>query len=148
MLAGLALELGLKLFFMSYFKDGPPRTHLLSQLFNELPAQIRDDIAETYATGEAQNSDIKVYAFMNSPTPPAKPEGVHRKNYHDAAAVFDSASDSFVRSRYFFEMIDGSGWSVVDHPIDYMLGMSRVLELVYQTYAKYGGWGDQVPKSS
>lgn len=139
MMAGFALELGLKIFYMTFCGNGPPNTHSLLSLYNDLPAQIRGDIAATYEH-ELQDTPIQLYAFMTAPRPPEPPEGGDGKRYDSAISLFESASDCFIKSRYFFENVGAADWSIVDHPIDYLLRMSDGMEVVYEHYAREGSW--------
>jgi len=141
MLATFAIELGLKAFYLSFSEGKPPSTHWLAALYRGLPARIRGDIAATYAS-DLPDLPVVMFALKASPVRPTIPDRASGGGYGDADAFFESTSKAFIAARYFFEQVDGADWSVIDHPIDYMLRMSDVLRIVYEEYAKRGGFGD------
>lgn len=143
--AGFALELGLKLFSMTY-ADTVPRGHELKKLYDNLPEQIRSDIALTYATGiENVLVPIKSFAFQISSTPPSTPTGPvgSGSGWATAEKLFETADRTFEQARYFYEEIKSDQWISIDHPVRYLIAMIDTLDVVYEAYRKAGGWGDQ-----
>ncbi|MGQ0534160.1 MAG: hypothetical protein ACT4OF_15940 [Caulobacteraceae bacterium] len=144
MLAGFALELGLKLFYMTYRNDGPPRnTHDLLTLFEALPPKIQADVAALYERTPKKDR-IRVYALITSPTQPNKPTVDPSKGYADAPSAFESASKLFVQSRYFYETVTGDDWSIIDHPFDSLIALGRALITAYSSYERQGGFGADI----
>lgn len=143
MLAGFALELGLKLFYMTYRDDGPTNTHDLLALFEGLPPKIQADVATLYARMPKKDT-IRVYALITSPTQPNKPTATSTKGYSDARSAFESASKLFVQSRYFYETVTGDDWSMIDHPYDGLITLCRALITVYASYERQGGFGGDI----
>ena len=139
MSAGFALELGLKLFYMTFAPKGPPPTHSLSDLYAGCPRQVCGDIDETYRSNLPTTS-IRMYGLRTSPTRPAAPTATAGSSCENAFSFFDSTDLIFVQARYFFEKVDDVDWSIIDHPIDHMLQMSNVLRVVYDAYGEHGGW--------
>ncbi|MGZ8286552.1 MAG: hypothetical protein ACXW27_10385 [Allosphingosinicella sp.] len=141
MLLGFALELGLKLFYATYHEKAA-HGHDLTVLYEGLPDQIRGDISESYATSiEASTpGTIKLYAFRVSKDQPPVPEGPSGGRYDSAAELFKAVSLLFVRARYFFEQVNSEDWAVMAHPIDHVLLMSGVLDVVYDEYLQRGSW--------
>ena len=140
MLAGFALELGLKMFGMTYAHERP-RGHDLKQLFEQLPQQVRDDIAATYEGSTFPQPSITVFALQkseNAPTLPSQPSGGGYSTVHE---VIEQSAKMFTRARYFFEEIGAERWTSIEYPIEYMLALSHVLDVVYDEYQKQGGWG-------
>src|SRR5262249_27387120 len=72
MSAAFAIELGLKLFYMTFCKNGPPATHSLAKLYAGLPSKTSTNIAVAYRTN-LPNSNIKVFGFQLGPSPPQTP---------------------------------------------------------------------------
>jgi hypothetical protein len=139
LLGGFALELGLKMFYMTYYKEAT-RGHNLNKLYSNLPDQIRGDIAVSYSATLKGTPPINYYAFQVASDPPSVPEGVRRENYGSAKTLFSSVSSVFTRARYFFEGLRSEEWLVVSHPIYYMMVMSHVIDVVYDEYDRRGGW--------
>jgi hypothetical protein len=140
--AGFALELGLKLFFMTYHMHAV-RGHDLRELFRKLPAQMQGDIRESYAASVVASSlpaNIKVLALRTSKQQPEKPKGFKGNDVSNADGLFEDTWDAFEQGRYFFEKVDSDGWVKTGYPIEHMLLMSGVLDLVYDTYLERGGW--------
>jgi hypothetical protein len=139
--AGFALELGLKLFFMTFYKQAA-HGHDLMKLFQKLPEQIRGDIVESYAASFAASGQppVKLYGYKISKEPPKRPAGISGKDFSSAIGLLDEASDAFVVARYFFERVGAGDWAVISHPLHYMLLVSGVLDVVYDEYQKRGGW--------
>ncbi len=133
MLAGFALELGLKLFFMTFNESPPPNTHDLKALFATLPPQWRAEIDSAYQSDPRSKADYSVSGFQVSGAPPITPqEDVTTGSFGNAESFFDSVALIFVRSRYFFEQISETDWAFVSHPIGQMLAMADVLDAFYQ----------------
>lgn len=130
MSAAFALELGLKLFYMTFFANGPPATHSLAKLYAGLPSKIRTNIAVDYRTN-LPNSNIKIFGFQLSPAAPQTPVAQLGQIYATANELFAGGDQAFVAARYFFEQIGNVNWSTIEHPIDQMLHMSAVLRSVY-----------------
>lgn len=146
MLMGFALELGLKLFFMMYV-EGVPRGHELHKLYEGLPDQIKDDIAETYSGISSPAPTLTRYAFRLSPDAPQPPTENGPRPYGSAQGLFKSASDLFVQARYFYENLSYEAWAIIDQPIQQMARMSEVLDVVFDEYIRRGSWaGDWVSK--
>lgn len=143
MLMGFALELGLKLFYMTYYKDGPANTHDLLALFEGLPPKIQADVAELYARMPKQDT-IRVHAFITSSVQPSKPTASSTKGYADARSAFESASKLFVQSRYFYETVTDDDWSMIDHPFDSLIALGRALLTAYSSYERQGGFGADI----
>lgn len=141
-LAGLALELGFKAFYMTYF-DKPVRGHSLKNLYDKLPQQIQNDIRETYKylCGTIHRSEIKFYALKTSRDEPELPPQATCPAMDDAINVIALASEIFTQSRYYFEQINGHDWAVVVCPVTQMIALSEVLDCVYDAYIKRNGWG-------
>lgn len=141
MLSGFALELGLKLFYMT-FHEKAARGHDLTGLYEGLPDQIRGDISESYSASlEASTlGTIKLYAFRTSPEQPSVPEEWPPHRYDSATELFKAVSLLFVRARYFFEKVGPDDWAIMDHPVEHVLLMSDVLEVVYDEYLRRGSW--------
>ena len=140
MLGGFTLELGLKIFHMTY---GPsrPHGHDLTRLFDELPEQIRGDISATFA-GISSKALIKVYGFTISPNDPDTTPDHEGAKYDTAANVLVSSRRAFVRARYFFEEPTRTEWTTIDDSSLYMLELSRAIVTVYDEYVSHGGWGE------
>lgn len=133
MLAGFALELGLKLFFMTFKESPPPGTHNLKVLFDDLPPGWRTEIDSAYQSDPRSRANYSVSAFQISGTTPNTPqEDVEAGSFGNANAFFESVSLIFVRSRYFFEEVSASDWVFVSHPIEQMLAMIDVLDAFYR----------------
>lgn len=144
MLAGFALELGLKLFYMTYRDEGPPRnTHDLLMLFEGLPSKIQADIAALYER-MPKNDRMRVHAFITAPSQPSQPPASPTRGYADARSAFESASKLFVQSRYFYETVTGEDWSVIDHPFDSLIALGRALLTAYSSYERQGGFGADI----
>ncbi len=141
MLAGFALELCLKLFYMTYNEEGPPRGHHLSALYAGLPDTIKKDIATAYLATNNGKALIRVFGLRHSPETPAVPATTLGHRYDSADAFFTSADDCFVRSRYLFEEVNGEDWTLVDHPLSCFASMIDVVVGVYQGYRASGGFG-------
>lgn len=141
--AGFALELGLKLFAMT-FAQTVPRGHHLKTLYDALPAQIRGDIASTYENAlQAANVNVISFAFQFSAQPPPKPSGslTGTAGWATAATFFESANETFVQARYFYEEVGEGAWAAIDHPAAYLVAMIDTLDDVYQAYLDHGGYG-------
>lgn len=139
MLGGFALELGLKLFYMTFHRKAV-HGHELANLFGELPDQIRGDISETYAGSIRNMSEIKYYGFITSAHVPSPPAETQSASYGSAEEFFKAASKIFVQSRYLFEEVGPNDWTIIPHPISYMTIMSNVLDVVYDEYLARGTW--------
>lgn len=143
--AGFALELGLKLFAMT-FAQNVPRGHHLKTLFDALPPQIRGDIASTYEGGiVGSNIAVTSFAFQVSTAPPPTPFGglTNSVGWGTAENFFESFNNGFVQARYFYEIVGESAWVAIDYPVAYSLAMMDTLDIVYQTYLDHGGYGAQ-----
>jgi len=138
MQAAFALELGLKVFHMTW-ADKEARGHDLKKLFNGLPQQMQGDIRATYEGSWQTLPNVFMLAFRTSPDPPPPPPSPPAASYAKADELFDACSLLFVQARYFYEQV-GPDWAIVHHPIQYMLRMIDVLALVYDEYLKRGGW--------
>ena len=141
LLASLALEMGLKSFYMYYFDSGPPKSHNLSELFSDLHDLIRQDIDTNYRANLSTDSTIALIALRHSPNQPAPPNDVPQQRFSTASELFDSVSNMFVRDRYFFENVVEADWAVIAHPIDQMDVMIEVLDNVFHHYKAKGGFG-------
>lgn len=142
--AGFALELGLKLFYMT-FHERAGWGHDLRKLFFDLPPQIQGDISESYVASLAASSlpaTFRLAAFRTSQEPPPKPEGSLSYDITTAQGLFDTAWDAFERGRYFFDKVGPDDWAVTGYPIDHMLLMVGVLDVVYDEYIRRGGFGE------
>lgn len=140
--AGFALELGLKLFYMSYHHRAV-RGHDLHKLFAGLPDQIQGDISLSYSTSLEASilpPTIKFMAFRNSTTPPAKPDRAPKFDPTTAQGLFDFARGAFEGGRYFYDKVNADDWTNAGYPIDHMLLMSEILDVVYDEYIRRGGW--------
>ena len=143
MLAGFALELGLKLFFMSFKETPPPGTHNLKTLFDDFPLNWRTAIDSAYRSDSRSRANYLVTGFQMSGTPPAtSQEDVEAGSFGSADAFFDSVSLIFVRSRYFFEEVFAAEWVFVTHPIEQMLAMIDVLDAFYHHVLREAAWGN------
>jgi hypothetical protein len=139
MLAGFALELGLKIFPMTYGSKRP-RGHNLRKLFDELPEQIRNDISASYAASTFPKPLVLIYALISTKEQPQVPEGVRRARYDTAENVIEHSADAFTKARYFFEDVRAADWVTISHGVHYMLVLSHILDVVYDEYLKRGGW--------
>jgi hypothetical protein len=141
MLSGFALELGLKMFYMTYHEKAA-HGHDLIALFEGLPDQIRGDISKSYAASLAASTlgTIKLYAFRVSREQPDVPEKAPASRYDSAAELFKAVSLLFVRARYFFEQVHSDDWAIMEHPVEYVCLMSGVLDVVYDEYIRAGSW--------
>ena len=140
--AGFALELGLKLFYMTFYK----RTgwgHDLRQLFRKLPGPMQGDITESYVASLAASSlppAFRLVAFRMSKEQPSMPDRFQSSDLGTAQGLFDATWDAFERGRYFFDKVASDNWAVTGYPIDHMLLMSGVLDVVYDEYVRRGSW--------
>lgn len=142
MLAGFSLELGLKIFWMTYY-DKPKVGHDLNLLFFDLPDQIRGDISESFLASKFDKPDIELIALKTSPDQrlaPSTPETIESEKYETAEDIICSSSTAFIKARYFFERVGGEDWSIISNPVHYMLALSIVLDVVYDEYVRRGGW--------
>lgn len=141
--AGFALELGLKLFIKTYRESGIEREHELGRLFKKLPEQIKGDIRESYAASLSASSmpaSYPVIGFRTSEQQPSLPSEAPTLDTSNAEDLLSLASKAFVSGRYFFEDVGSEQWSVTGYPINHMLLMSGVLDVVYDAYIQRGGW--------
>lgn len=143
--AGFALELGLKLFAMT-FAQTVPRGHDLKGLYDALPDQIRGDIVSTYETA-IQGADVTVtsFAFQVSEGSPCPPSGnlSGTPGWWTAPTFFESANRTFEQARYFYECVEVGAWAAIDYPAAYLVAMIETLDVVYQAYLDQGGFGPQ-----
>jgi hypothetical protein len=140
MAAAFALELGLKVFYMTFEEEGPPRTHELKLLFLGLPAPIVVDITCGYAAVVPRLQSAKVLALTVSPEMPSLPNGACGGGWGAAPDFFETASRAFVEARYFYEKVTDAGWATVTDLSPVMVEMSQVLDRVYDGYLSKGGW--------
>lgn len=141
LLAGFALELGLKIFSMTY-RNERPRGHDLQTLFDALPSQIRGDIDATFEASEFRKPNIELIALISSPGVPATPTRTIDTRYDTAENVVRSSAHAFTKARYFFENVQSRDWAIVANPVHYMLILSNVIDVVYDEYLRRGGWAD------
>lgn len=142
MISGFALELGLKIFYMTY-SHSVPRHHDLLRLYENMPQQIKDDVALSYAvTYDANQFDkeVKFYAHTFSEKCPEKPQFNLDKSFSTASDLFCNISPIFTQSRYYFETVSNLDWSIIPNPIQHMDLMSGVLDIVHEEYLKRGSW--------
>lgn len=139
MLAGFALELGLKQFFMAY-RSTVPREHDLYKLFGLLPPKMRDDISRTYAASTFERPELMAIALRLSAHRPNPPQNVPASNYDTAEEVVRCAANAFTKSRYFFERINNEVWTTIDFAVPYMLALSETFDVVFDGYKKAGRW--------
>lgn len=139
--AGLALELGFKLFYATYYRRAG-RGHNLQKLFGDLPQRIQADIEASYAESLAKSSlpPIRLLAFRFAQRQPVPPQSLIMLNAGEARGLIALASDAFVRARYFFESVNSNDWAVVAYPVYHMLFLSGVLDTVYDEYIRRGRW--------
>jgi hypothetical protein len=143
--AGFALELGLKLFAMT-FADVVPQGHHLKTLYEGLPSQIQGDIASTYENAlHGSNATVTSLALQVSAAQPSKPSGslTGAIGWATAPNFFESANHTFVQARYFYEDVGAGAWAAIDHPATYLDAMIGTLDVVYQAYLDHGGYGPQ-----
>lgn len=141
MLAGFALELGLKVFPMTY-DNKRPDGHDLKTLFDKFPEQIRGDISASFEASSFPKPAITVYAMTASKAQPQAPSDVPASRFDTAENVLIHSADAFIRARYFFEGVKAEKWAAIYHAVHYMVALSHVLDVVYDEYLNNGGWGD------
>ena len=141
MLAGFALELGLKMFGMTYGNERP-RGHDLKKLFDAFPEQVRNDISDSFAASTFPKPPITIYGITTAKEQPMAPSEAPASRYDTADNVILYSADAFTKARYFFEDVQPAKWATIDHATHYMLALSHVLDVVYDEYLKAGGWGD------
>lgn len=147
MVAGFCLELGLKLFFLTYYKEGA-RGHELLGLFDKLPAPIQADIEDCYAQISRDHGvipSIPVFALQTSPNQPAVPSAPPQFSYETARDLLTLVNDLFVRSRYFAEEVGSIDWAMFPLPLSPSLRLSQAMDAVYDFYEKRGGWLPEEP---
>ena len=133
MCAGLAIELALKCFFMTFREQPPPGIHRVHALFEELPPAWRAEMERAYKGDPRRNADVRIAAFQNAPTPPTAP--AHAPSPHEFASIEQALltlNTIFHDSRYFYEFVGAGEWSIVDHPIEQMLAIIDVLTSMYE----------------
>lgn len=140
MLAGFALELGLKVYCMTYGNERP-RGHDLKELFDSFPEQVRNDISASFEASIFPKPPITVYGFTTAKDQPSAPSEVPESRYDTAENVLLHSATAFTKARYFFEDIKLEHWATIDHAVHYMLALSNVLDVVYDGYVEAGGWG-------
>ena len=104
---------------------------------------MQRDITESYAASLAASSLPRVsrlVAFRMSKEQPSTPDRFQGSDIGTARGLFDDTWDAFERGRYFFDKIGSDNWAVTGYPIDHMLLMSDVLDVVYDEYVRRGSW--------
>lgn len=129
--AALALELSLKLIYMSFNKNAPPRSHELSVLWAGLPGEWRSEIDRNYRASHADFETFPAFAMQRSTEQPDKPTRRAGVDLTTADKFFGELSNEFVRARYFYETVEVGSWSFVFCPRKAMLVMIDILEAFY-----------------
>lgn len=132
MAAVFALELSIKVFYMSFKDDPPELIHELDKLWFGLPENWRMEIDRVYQSDRRRESNINVFAMKTSKNAPERPAGYTPRPMLSADGMFLSLSRDFIYSRYFYEHVDGEDWAYVEHPIHQMLAMIDVLGAFYE----------------
>ena len=131
MAAGFALELALKLFFMTFHEDAPENTHRLERLWQKLPSEWRSEVDRVYREDPRSASPVHLLALQRADTPPPVPQDYKRPRLSTADSLFASLSETFVSSRYFYERVAAGEWAVAEHPIGQTMAMLDVLTAFY-----------------
>jgi len=135
---GFALELALKLFYMTFHEQTPPRGHNLDKLWKGLPNEWRNDMARNYARDPRAQAPIMLFAFRRSPQPPDRPDGYEVGEFASADGLFVAIADIFCDSRYFYERVTERAWAHVAHPMAQMSAMLDVLVGFYDHLLRVG----------
>ena len=136
MAAGFALELALKLFFMTFHEDPPENIHNLQRLWEKLPPIWQAEIDREYRRDARSSSTVSLLALQNADSPPPVPQAYPRPRLATADNLFASLSETFVSSRYFYERVEAGEWAVAEHPISQMIAMIDVLTAFYEHLLK------------
>lgn len=140
MLAGFALELGLKQFYMA-FCESRPHGHNLQALYDGLPDQMRAGISAAYASAEPPTEPIMAFGLRISEQQPETPSPTPASDFDTAEGVIAGASSAFIKSRYFFEETGTSTWATIETAVPHMTLLSEVLDTVLDGYRKTGWSG-------
>ena len=143
LLSGFCLELGLKLFYLTFKDDLIPHRegwgHNLKQLFENMPPKIRGDIEATFQLN-CSIQTVSVFGLVSSAQAPKPPELPRSYRLGSAGGLFEKAASMFEDARYFYEGFRASSWSTFPHLAPAMNQMSHVLDTVYDEYRRVGGW--------
>jgi hypothetical protein len=142
MLAAFCLELWLKVFYLTYYRDGIKGHHLLT-LYEGLPPPIQHDISDCYlqVTKDRGGPPIVIsIGLRTSPMQPDVPEQGPIYTYDTAQDLLSTMSDLFVRYRYFAEEIGGIEWSLFPLPLKPALHLGEAMQAVLTYYERRGGW--------
>ncbi len=141
MLAGFALELGLKTFMMTWSSNGR-RGHNLVTLFKRLPPQMQGDIEASFAASSFSKSEVMSVGLKFAPAQPVVDIPVPASDFRTAEGVLWHAARAFEQVRYFFEKVSSDQWAVLTDATHYMLALSEVLDVVCDAYLERGGWAE------
>lgn len=135
MVGGFALELSLKLFYMSLKDEGPDRGHSLCKFWLGLPDEFREEIDREYQKDPRSKAEYPIFGLQRSAVQP-RPED---KVFHwtgTADSFFKMTDKNFVEARYFYEEVSVGQWKYFAAPKEPMLAMLDVLLAFYQSFAR------------
>lgn len=102
-IAGFALELSLKLFYMTFFDKGPKFTHDLRDLWSGLPSKWRREVDREYRRDARSKKDFSIFALQSAPSLPNVPDNHKLPSVGTADELFTAVSVMFTDARYFFK---------------------------------------------
>jgi hypothetical protein len=117
---------------MTFHAQGPPPTHDLLRLYEQLPEHVKADIDARYRTKTREGPTIPVFAFKFSPKEPDVPPRDEGTNYLSTEGCLRGCALTFVKARYFFEDLTSVEWKVIESPIFYMIQMIDSLDEAYE----------------
>jgi hypothetical protein len=132
MITGFALELSLKLFYMTFNEEAPPATHNLNDLWHGLPEDWRAEISREYAGDARSKAEIVLIALQRAPSAPSPPAAHDAPKLGSADGFFKTMSEAFTYARYFYEKVEVGEWAHIVSAPNHFLAMIDVLASFYE----------------
>ena len=129
--AGFALELSLKIFYMTFRDIAPPASHNLNTLWRNFPIEWREEVDQNYRKDNKIRENIYLFAIQRAEFAPEAPRDHTIIGMGTADGLFMAISDTFTYARYFYEKVDVGEWAHVTTPLHQMRVMIDVLSSLY-----------------
>lgn len=132
MIGGFALEISLKLFYMTFNESPPNDTHKLYELWENFPHEWKFNINREYIKNNRSNSKIYLFALKKSRNSPMPPQSYCLPKIISADDFFKYYSNMFFDSRYLYEKINDGEWLHVSSSPARTLAMLDTLTSFYE----------------